>query len=137
MAGRPPTRSRTTSDSCAYVLFVRVRKRPWAAAGRRELRELEREHRIAARGLVHPRQRRPGDPQTQTRVDQMVERADTERPDVDLREALLKGMAEIEGVARVAAVGGKDSDRSVAKPPRREGEDPPRRRVEPLDVVER
>ena len=86
---------------------------------------------------MHTRHRRPGDPQTETRSDQMVERADTQRPDADLRDALFEGMAEIEGVARFAALRDEDPDRSVAKPSRREGEDPLRRRVEPLDVVDR
>jgi hypothetical protein len=67
----------------------------------------------------------------------MVERADTKRSDVDLRDALLEGMAKIEGVARVAALCDEETGRSVANPPRREGEDSLRRGVEPLDVVDR
>ena len=130
-------RGRQTTDAIADELFERRRKRQWAADGRGDLRELEREHRIAARGLVHTRHRRSRDAQAETRPNQMVEGADTQRADADLRDVLLEGMAEIEGVTRVAALRDQDPDRSVAKPSRREGEDPLRRRVEPLDVVDR
>ena len=67
----------------------------------------------------------------------MVERADAERAEEDLVEPLLERVPQIERISRAAALCSEDSDARVAEPLRREGEESPRRRVEPLDVVDR
>src|SRR4029453_8844160 len=123
---------RQTGDAVADELFERRGERQWPGGGGGGVGEFEREHRVAAGGLVHARHRRPRDVQTETRSHQMVERADAQRSDADLGDALLESVAEVEWVARVAALRDENPDLSVAKPSRREGGDPLGGRAEPL-----
>ena len=128
---------RKPGHTLADELFQGRRHRQRRTCRSGDLRELEREHRIAAGRLLHAREQWPRNAQAESRPDQMVERADAQRADANLVQALVEGVAELERVAAVAALRREDPDGSVAQASGREGKDPLRRGIEPLDVVDR
>ena len=131
-SGQRSTRARTRSKERA-----RDRDRP-------ELRpisvegacELEREHRVSARGFVDAREHRPRKGSVAARADEMRDRAEAQRPEWQLLVGLAECIPEVEWIGTVAALCEQDSDRQIAEPSPREREDPRRGGVQPLHVVD-
>ena len=88
--GRPPRPRASGLRAARAGAFQRLRDRKLgprldaAAAALESARELEREERVAARGLPDPQQRRPRQRRVQPRPQQLVQRADAERPELEV-----------------------------------------------------
>ena len=98
-------------------------------------RQLEREEGIAARCIVQPQQGRTWESESEPVTDETLDRADAERPDGQSLDH--SGKRRLERRRRLAAAGEEDPDRLAVEPPQREREHIRRRRIEPLDVVDR
>jgi hypothetical protein len=108
----------------------------WPAALRDRSRELEREHRIAARRRVGAGERRARNAHVEARANELVKRPGAKCPELDFVDPLVEGLAEIERISSVASLGGEDPDRRLAEPSDGEGDEGLRLWVEPLDVVD-
>ena len=101
--------------------------------------ELEREERIPARCVDDLEQRRPGQCEPQTLAEQRLHRVHVESAELDVRQALaLERRSESERVLLcVRSRRDENSHGLIAKPTERELEHGTRRRVKPVDIIER
>jgi hypothetical protein len=101
--------------------------------------DLERVERVAAGGLVQLPQRRPGERRAEAAAEQLVQRAQAERAETEPVHVPGERPFQLERrpSAPVAPSRHQQADRLVPEPLRREPDQVRRRRVEPLDVVER
>ena len=86
---------------------------------------------------MEPRQSRARNACAEARPDQVVERAEAERSDADLRESVCERLPEPKCIAGVPTLSGDDSDRLVREPPGRIRDRSLRGRIEPLRIVDR
>ena len=99
-------------------------------------RELEREERVAARGLPEPDQDRPREARVESGAQQLLEGAETET--LDRHDPHLSlGLRAAEPARQVAADREQRCDRLVSQTCQRVPERRERGRVQPLDVVDR
>ncbi len=101
--------------------------------------ELERVERISSYGLVDAAQQRARERDADPRAQETVEGPDRERANRETADALRRYAIETEWSARLSghALGKQERDRLHVNAPERELEQQRRRRVEPLDVIDR
>jgi len=101
--------------------------------------ELQGEERVSTRGSVHADERGTGKREGEPLVQKTVERAEAQRPQAKLLEAL-GGERSLHRERRRSGLpcppGEQDADRKVLQAPDREAENARRRRIEPLNVVD-
>ena len=107
-----------------------------AASSLKRARELEGEERIPARRLPDAQERRSGKDNADARSQQLVERADAERAELDRQEPRLRH-SPAQPERRLVAGGQDCGDRLCLEAGQSEPEHRQRRCVEPLDVVDR
>ena len=101
-------------------------------------RELEGVHRVPARDLVQPEERRARHRPPELVAEDAVDRADAERPDADALDPVRAERLLDRGPPVVLAEPARpDDEHVVAETPQREAERGLGRRVEPLQVVDR
>ena len=98
--------------------------------------ELDGEQRVPAGRLREADERRPAEHVVEVVAQEVVQRAEAERPDVDAQVAVDAVEPERERPARAAPHGRRHADALRREAPERVREDLDRRRVEPLDVVD-
>ncbi len=138
-AGKP---GQTPAEQLVQALGDAQRlARRWPCIGALELAtELERKERVTRRGLENAGELRPGQLEPEAIPEQMVERAETQWPDPEPLEPLVgEGALELEGSRDLGNLPQRrqQADALLAETSQRDLEHACRRRVEPLDVVER
>ena len=100
--------------------------------------ELERVERVPAGGLVETEERGPGEDPPEPELERPVQRTGAERSDEEALETVVDRLLEA-GRRRTDpdATGEQQADPCLGQPPQSEGERVRRRRVQPLDVVDR
>ncbi len=138
---QPSHRLRERIHARAQEVLDRLRHRDVLPDGRRPARgqgasQLEREERVSERRLVEPAQEVPGEAEPQPLGEHPPRSAEAERTDLETlqpppRERLLQRGGT------PGTLGEQKPNRLVLEPPRGERERLGRRRIEPLDVVDR
>ena len=100
--------------------------------------DLERVERVPAGGLMEAEQRRPGENPSKPQLDEPLQGAGAERANGDALDTVADRLLERRCRGTDPdATGEQQADPDVGQPPQRERERALRRRVEPLDVVDR
>ena len=117
----------------------RLRRIPHRAVGAERPCEFERVERIPARHLVQPEQGRPGQSMGEQAAQDLMRRADAERPDPDpLDPAVVEGVLHRGRLLRLAEPPRPEQrDVGLRQSPQRKPDCACRRGVEPLQVVDR
>lgn len=99
--------------------------------------QLESKERVAAGGLFDPDESRAGERMVELCLQSLVERGDAERAESNSAHRVLRDHATPAGRGRAApdANCNEESDRIAVDSARGELQHPPRRRIEPLQVV--
>ena len=162
-AGRPAAASTRRTVGSASAATTRATSSPWspeaidalvhelfqirgdwqllarihpAAPSLQRARELEGEERISRRRLPDAQERRSGKDGAEARSQQLVQRADAERAELDAAEPLI-GQVPLQPERHLVASGQDRGDRLHVEAGQSEPKHRKRRCVEPLDVVDR
>jgi hypothetical protein len=136
--GKQPLRQALDAASHEFLQRRRNRQRATRARSCRRSPELEREHRVSAGRPLDATEEQPREPQAEPKSKQTLQGADAQRRELELVEPPTVAFCEPHWVGDGGAPAKRRQcgNAALTRPPQNEGENPRRRAVNPLCVID-